>query len=59
MKCATRLRLGEETGDQSADNPTDNAEQGCHDKAHVVRAGHDRPCDQTDKKTDDNVPEDV
>ncbi len=46
-------------GDQSADNGTDNAEQHRHNKAHVLCAGHDRACDQTDNETNDDVPEDV
>ena len=59
MKRRPGFRFGKQTADQSPDDRATDSEERGHYETEMLCARHDGPRDQTDDKTDNDVPDDV
>src|SRR6516225_919148 len=59
MKRRTRRRFREQTGDQSTDDRAGDPKHRGHYETEMLGARHDGARDQTNDKTDNDVPDDV
>ena len=59
VKRRTWLRFGKQAADQSPYDRATDSEERCHYETEMLCARHDGARDQTDDKTDNDVPDDV
>ena len=59
MKRRTRFRFGKQACDQSADDRATDTDQRRHYETEMLSARHNRACNQSDDKTDNDVPNEV
>src|SRR5437588_11554377 len=53
------FRLGKQTSDQSADDRASDTEYRSHYETEMLRARHNRSCNQTDNEANNDVPNEV
>ena len=59
MKRRARFRLGKQAADQSTDDRAGDPKHRGHYETEMLGARHDGARDQTNDKTDNDVPDDV